>query len=191
MASLGILAVQVTGITIYLSMPHFRPGEFGGIIVAGPVSDLPDEDSSPVNYPEGKFWLVGTEAGVIALYKVCTHLDCLVHWDDQEGTFVCPCHGSQFDRDGRYISGPAPRSLDRFVTQVVTPDGTVLAESEPQTGKPLPLPTEAADTATAEVTPTQVEDSTSGDSAPGPAIAADLIIQVDTGRKVLGQPLSA
>ena len=30
--------------------------------------------------------------------------------------FECPCHGSKFTREGLYIEGPAPRSLDTFVT---------------------------------------------------------------------------
>ncbi|MCC7129613.1 MAG: Rieske 2Fe-2S domain-containing protein, partial [Anaerolineae bacterium] len=73
-------------------------------------------------------------------YKVCTHLGCLFNWKDQEVKFVCPCHGSQFQKNGDYIQGPAPRSLDRFVMQAIDPaSGEVLAQT-PADGGPMPLP---------------------------------------------------
>ncbi|MCS7220189.1 MAG: Rieske 2Fe-2S domain-containing protein [Anaerolineae bacterium] len=158
LASLGILLVNVAGIGFLFAMPRFKEGEFGGVFTLGRVSDLPPVGSPPVNYPKGKFWLTRTEQGVLALYKVCTHLGCLYGWNDQEGKFICPCHGSQFAYDGTYLRGPAPRSLDRFVVQLVTPDGQVLAETDPERGGPLPV-----------------------------SEGSDAIIRIDTGRKILGQ----
>jgi cytochrome b6-f complex iron-sulfur subunit len=83
-----------------------------------------------------------TEEGVLAIYKVCTHLGCLYSWSDQGNKFVCPCHGSQFQKDGEFITGPAPRSLDRFVVQIVDQAGQVLAETN-AAGDPLPVPADA------------------------------------------------
>jgi len=140
LASLGFLTVNMAGITYLFSMPRFKEGEFGGIFTAGRVSELPEAGSAPINFPKVKLWLSNTENGVMAIYKVCTHLGCLYNWNDQEGKFICPCHGSQFQLDGTYIRGPAPRSLDRFVLQIVADDGNTLAESDPTTGGPVPLP---------------------------------------------------
>lgn len=39
---------------------------------------------------------------------VCTHLGCIVPWNTVEKKFTCPCHGSQYDKEGRVIGGPAP-----------------------------------------------------------------------------------
>ena len=120
-------------------MPRFREGEFGGRIYFGTVSDVPAADSPPLNLPKVKMWLSNSSQGISALYKVCTHLGCLYNWRDLEDKFVCPCHGSQFELDGDYIQGPAPRSLDQFVVQIVDPDtNEVIAESTAT--EPLPLP---------------------------------------------------
>lgn len=42
---------------------------------------------------------------------VCTHLGCVVPWNTSEEKFVCPCHGSQYDAEGKVMRGPAPLSL--------------------------------------------------------------------------------
>ena len=33
-------------------------------------------------------------------------------------TFICPCHASVFSVDGKVLSGPAPRPLDRYMTKI-------------------------------------------------------------------------
>jgi len=45
------------------------------------------------------------------LSAVCTHLGCVVPWNNSENKFICPCHGSQYDDTGKVVRGPAPLSL--------------------------------------------------------------------------------
>jgi len=157
LASLGFLTLNVAGVTYLFTMPRFKEGEFGGLVNVGTASELPEAGTAPENMPAAKIWLSNTDEGVTALYKVCTHLGCLYNWNTQEGKFICPCHGSQFQADGQYILGPAPRSLDHFVVRAVdAQSGEVLAEG---VEGPLPL-----------------------DNIP-----PDAIIQVDTGSKVQGK----
>nr|ACU14088.1 unknown [Glycine max] len=46
-----------------------------------------------------------------AINAVCTHLGCVVPWNQAENKFICPCHGSQYNDQGRVARGPAPLSL--------------------------------------------------------------------------------
>eukprot|EP00892_Ulva_mutabilis_P011381 jgi/Ulvmu1/8615/UM046_0013.1 len=45
------------------------------------------------------------------LNAICTHLGCVVPWVSAENKFKCPCHGSQYNTQGKVIRGPAPLSL--------------------------------------------------------------------------------
>ena len=45
------------------------------------------------------------------LNAVCTHLGCVVPWNASENKYMCPCHGSQYNSEGKVVRGPAPLSL--------------------------------------------------------------------------------
>lgn len=64
-------------------------------------------------------WAVKQSQGDVTVFSpICTHLGCGYRWDDTEQKFLCPCHGSSYDRNGRVLGGPAPRPLDRLPAKV-------------------------------------------------------------------------
>ncbi|MEI8308585.1 MAG: ubiquinol-cytochrome c reductase iron-sulfur subunit [Chloroflexales bacterium] len=56
----------------------------------------------------------------------CTHLGCIVQWDQDKNEFVCPCHSGRFTHAGEVISGPPPRRLRQMATKVQ--DGSLFIE---------------------------------------------------------------
>jgi Rieske Fe-S protein len=46
------------------------------------------------------------------LSAVCTHLGCIVRWNNVEKSWDCPCHGSRFAPDGHVLNGPAITGLE-------------------------------------------------------------------------------
>jgi menaquinol-cytochrome c reductase iron-sulfur subunit len=64
-------------------------------------------------------WVVKTaDNKVVAFGPQCTHLGCAYHWDESVKQFECPCHASYFSLSGAVLTGPAPRPLDRYLTQI-------------------------------------------------------------------------
>ena len=68
------------------------------------------------------------EDKVVAISAGCTHLGCIVSWDEQQNMFKCPCHDGRFDADGNVISGPPPAALKRHPAKI--DDGKILLRTE-------------------------------------------------------------
>ena len=64
----------------------------------------------------GVFLIARTgESSFTAIDAVCTHESCTVTGSD--GTnYVCPCHGSRYDRNGHVVNGPAMAALRQYPT---------------------------------------------------------------------------
>ena len=55
--------------------------------------------------------------GVRVLSAACTHAGCDVAWRDK-GSFICPCHGAQFDAEGAVLKGPARAPLAELPSRI-------------------------------------------------------------------------
>jgi Rieske Fe-S protein len=100
-----------------------------------------------LEYEQKDGWLTATtrslvyvkrvkEDEVVAISASCSHLGCIVTWDEEQKIFKCPCHDGKYDVEGRVISGPPPGPLRRHKTKIE--DGTILlaTESMPYGGDP-------------------------------------------------------
>jgi Rieske Fe-S protein len=69
---------------------------------------------------------------IIALSGACTHLGCLVQWQQDEREFVCPCHGSSFGATGN----PSPQNRQSYAPlprlDTKTENGTIYVKVPPR-----------------------------------------------------------
>ena len=56
------------------------------------------------------------QATFVALSAICTHQTCTITGFGND-TYVCPCHGSTFDINGKVTGGPAPANLHPYATE--------------------------------------------------------------------------
>lgn len=106
-----------------------KTGAFGSRLTVPPDS-VPAVNAPPFRNVAGKFYLMHTEDGLLALYTKCPHLGCTVPWvgpPDSPRAFQCPCHGSMYNYEGERTGGPAPRPMDYMAIEVV--DGNVVVNT--------------------------------------------------------------
>jgi menaquinol-cytochrome c reductase iron-sulfur subunit len=58
------------------------------------------------------------EEEFIAFAMNCTHLGCPVHWLQDAGLFMCPCHGGVYYSDGQVAAGPPPLPLFKYPVRI-------------------------------------------------------------------------
>jgi menaquinol-cytochrome c reductase iron-sulfur subunit len=72
--------------------------------------------------PVGSAWLVrqpeGAAVPVFAYTAECPHLGCAVSLAEGGRGFLCPCHQSRFDLQGRPLNAVPPRGMDRLDVQL-------------------------------------------------------------------------
>jgi cytochrome b6-f complex iron-sulfur subunit len=77
----------------------------------------PSTFGPPGDYPvgmvakKGRVVLFRDKEGFWAVTTVCPHLGCQPTFVQEQNAFVCPCHGSRFDCEGRLLAGPATHSM--------------------------------------------------------------------------------
>ncbi len=55
---------------------------------------------------------------LIAVNPICTHAGCAVNWEQNQKSFVCPCHESKFAPDGKVLGGPATEALQTYTAKL-------------------------------------------------------------------------
>lgn len=96
------------------------PGKPHPVIVAVPRQD----GWSHTRANETVFLVWDGLTNVRGMSATCTHLGCRVRWDDGANRFKCPCHGGEYDANGRVSAGPPPRPL-AAVEARITDEGDV------------------------------------------------------------------
>lgn len=72
---------------------------------SGSIIEIHNQKVGIYKSPEGKIY---------AVKPICTHLGCLLSWNDVDKTWDCPCHGSRFDFKGKNLYDPAFKDLEVY-----------------------------------------------------------------------------
>ncbi len=149
---LGLALLGVVGSLLDFLYPRGIKG-FGGPVPAGNISEYP-KGGDPVHFITGQFWLVNLDPnetraggsgggdGLLALWHRCPHLGCTVPWrsgftyDNDQGWYRCPCHGSTYTKAGIRVFGPAPRSMTTMKVDVDAAGNVTVQTGERLDGGP-------------------------------------------------------
>lgn len=105
------------------------PGSDSTIVPLGQPDSYPR--NALVYVAEARVYIGRDREGLYAVDAVCPHLGCLVE-PSEDGGFMCPCHDSLFDGEGRALSGPANRPLQHLHLWFDQEQGQLLVDrSEP------------------------------------------------------------
>ena len=76
-----------------------------GIDEFKPFETIMTSEGGVYKNKDGKEFIVSTK---------CAHLVCQLHWNADELTWDCPCHGSRFTYDGKSIYAPSIKNLQSY-----------------------------------------------------------------------------
>ncbi|NIP41456.1 MAG: Rieske (2Fe-2S) protein [candidate division Zixibacteria bacterium] len=64
-----------------------------------------------------------------ALNPICTHKQCTVEYSKEKGHIVCPCHGSEYELNGKVLKDPATEPLGIYESEL-REDGLIVLSLE-------------------------------------------------------------
>lgn len=116
--------LQITSISP--RMHEVQPSRRGKIAV-GRIEDFPV--GSVVHSAEGKFFLVRTREGLLAINEICTHQRCNVTYQPEHYRFYCACHYRKFRRNGEQIATDQDvPPLQGYPLEIL--DGTIVVDTD-------------------------------------------------------------
>jgi cytochrome b6-f complex iron-sulfur subunit len=121
---LGFSAVSTLGMIAwpvirYLIPPQTRAGAGAGRVLVGTVAEIPIGAAEVVPVAGKPAIVINTAQGVKAYSAICTHLGCIVNWDQAAQVIVCPCHEGRFNpATGSVVSGPPPAPLPALAATI-------------------------------------------------------------------------
>lgn len=118
--------VGIVGPIIAYLWPRSSETGLSGPIAVGKVGDFSPGSGTVVSVNEKAVIVINTKAaGLKAFSAICTHLGCVVAWDQHKNVIHCPCHEGIFNpTTGAVVSGPPPHPLSGY--ELVVKDGQVL-----------------------------------------------------------------
>lgn len=71
-----------------------------------------------VSYGDMPVLIINAGGQFRAFSAFCTHLGCILNWDENDKKIKCPCHGAIFDINGNLLCGPPPKPLQSIPVKI-------------------------------------------------------------------------
>jgi cytochrome b6-f complex iron-sulfur subunit len=118
LAGLGALIGAASAWPVFRFLSPIDSGDAGAQVIV-PRGDVVSGKAHFFDYRGKPAVLLQPSPGnFVALSAVCTHLGCVIAWQEQVGEFLCPCHGGRFSAQGKVLGGPPPKPLESLVVQL-------------------------------------------------------------------------
>jgi len=117
-STLATVGGVVTPIVAYLWPPRQASAAGGGAVNVAATADLPPGTGQVFSVYNKPVLVINTPDGYQALSATCTHLGCILFWNEQRQLIACPCHEAYFNTNGAVVSGPPPAPLPTYRVQV-------------------------------------------------------------------------
>lgn len=113
------LAMIITPIVGFLVPPRTSGTSAGGKVAVAVTEDVPPGTGEVVALGSKPAIVVNSDQGLHAFSAICTHLGCVVTYNDLASVIECPCHGGRFNPvSGAVVSGPPPAPLPPITVDV-------------------------------------------------------------------------
>lgn len=77
--------------------------------------EIKEGEAKVIRYESESYALYKESDGTLHLLKsTCPHAGCEVRWNGAELSWDCPCHGSRFNVNGKILTGPATKGLQKI-----------------------------------------------------------------------------
>ena len=106
-----------------LSRPEVRPPNRlvtanGRWVPVVTLASLPEGKAMRFSTGAVEGFVVNNAGSVLAMSAVCTHMGCILRFNQPAKSLDCPCHGASFDMNGAPLNGGYLDSLPRLATRV-------------------------------------------------------------------------
>lgn len=114
----AVVAVSTLYPIVKFIIPPVKEMKSVNELNVGKASEVADGKGKIYQFNEDKVIVVNKGGALTAVSAVCTHLGCLVRWEDADNNYFCPCHGAKYKLNGEIISGPQPLPLKQYKARV-------------------------------------------------------------------------
>jgi len=115
----GLIVAVCYPVVRYLIPPPAGESAVNSVTLTIKPSDLAPNSGQIFKFGDEPGIILRTPGGEIrAFTAVCTHLGCIVKYEDGKQDLWCPCHNGRYNLNGVNVSGPPPKPLTQYTVNV-------------------------------------------------------------------------